>query len=57
VQSLLHEVVVLHHVRGKTCSLSCMRLLFCTMSEGRCVVSSLSGNASAVHWDLFFCQM
>jgi len=57
VQSLLHEVVILHHVRGKTCNLSCMRLLFCTMSEGRRVVSSLSGNASVVHWDLFFCQM
>ena len=66
VQSFLYEVVVLHHVRGKTCSLSCMRLLFCTMSEGRRVVSSaqgrravssLSGNASAVPWDLFFCQM
>jgi len=25
VQSLLHEVVVLHHVRGKTCSLFCAR--------------------------------
>jgi len=57
VQSFLYEVAVLHHVRGKMCSLSCMRLLFCTMSEGRRVVSSaqgrravssLSGNASAV---------
>ena len=66
MQSLLHEVVVLHHVRGKACSLSYMGLLFCTMSEGRLVVSSaqgrravssLPGNASAVHWDLFFCQM
>jgi len=26
-------------------------------AQGRPVVSSLSGHASAVHWDLFLCQM
>jgi len=79
VQSLLYEVAVLHNVRGETCSLPCMRLLFCTMSEGRRVISSAQGmivlsphaseedvqsltqgrrgNASAVHWDLFLCQI
>ena len=64
--ALRDMMTALHCVREKTCSLPYMRLLFCTMSEGRRVVSSaqgrrvvssLSGNASAVHWDLFLCQM
>jgi len=43
VQSLLHEVVVLHHVRGKTCSLFFVRqcerrsLEFVLLSDVRCL--------------------